>query len=64
MKTLIVYSTNSVFKYPRLYEEFMYNIADNKALIIYKRNPINGEEDEASVFMKWDYFLIEEEKDE
>ena len=64
MKTLVVYSKESFFRFPDLYKLYNYIYELDGALIVYTRCPSNGEEDEHAVFRNWDYYMIERDEDE
>lgn len=61
-KRLIVYVANSYYRYPRLYEEHLYEINEQNVLTVYERNVHSGEETVCSVFRTWDYFVINTER--
>ena len=61
MKTLIVYTKDSIFKYPNLFQDFSYEIDQYGLLRIIKQiRESQYEESEHAVFKNWDYCLIEE----
>ncbi len=64
MKTLTVYISSSFYKYPHLFKQHRYEITDLKHLQVYSVNPFSGEENLSAHFNNWDYFTIEEEKDD
>jgi hypothetical protein len=60
MKTLIVYTKDSFYKYPDLFTLHCYEITEDKILKVSRRDLTTGEERENAVFKEWDYFVIEE----
>ena len=59
MKTLSVYASNSVFRYPSLFHDFNYTCEDDKILRVFERAVTTGEEWEHAVFKEWSYYIIE-----
>ncbi len=63
MMSLIVYAKGSVFKYPGLYEKWLYEIDSHSNVL--KISSIDRsdqyEEKHCATFRNWDYFLLEEE---
>ena len=63
MKILVVYAANSVFKYPNLFNDFIYELDSNNGILrvsIVSRED-QYEEHEHAVFRNWDYYLVEQE---
>ena len=61
MKTLCVYSSNSVFKFPEIFHRFNYTCKEDKILRVFEREVDSGQEWEHAVFKEWSYYLIEGE---
>jgi len=61
MKILCVYTPNSVFKFPELYDKFHHTLEENNILWVYAREPHTGEEWAHAVFKEWSHYIIEGE---
>lgn len=59
MKTLTIYIKDSIFKYHNIYRDYTHICGEDNILRVFKRNTINGEEDEHAIFREWDYYLLE-----
>ncbi len=66
MKTLIVYVKDSVFKYPNLFQDFTYEINPNNGVLLINKQTRESqyEEMEHAAFRNWDYYQIEEIKED
>jgi len=61
MKTLIVYTRDSYYKYEELYSKHIFEVKELRVLYVYTLSKITGEEVLVACFNTWDYFIIEEE---
>ena len=61
MKTLTIYSKDSFYKYPGIFEDYTYLCNEKNMLMVYERDRITGDETTHAVFKEWDYYLIEKD---
>ena len=59
MKTLIIYTKDSHYKFHNLYEKYFYEFSPESMLCIYEKEICTGQENLVATFNNWDYFLIE-----
>lgn len=63
MKTLIVYTKDSYYKYNDIYLLHCFHVNENNILTVTRRNLETGEEKDFACFKEWEYFRIEEDND-
>ena len=63
MRILTVYIKDSHYRYPGLFEDFIYAYAYGP-LEIYERDKITGDEILIAAFKSWDYLIVDKVDDE